>query len=39
MPDVQTADEAGIRILEASAWFALFAPANTPSTFIHRLTG
>lgn len=37
LPDVQTLKEAGIDGVEADAWFALFAPAQTPAPVIERL--
>lgn len=37
LPDVPTFAEAGVRDFEASAWFALFAPAGTPAAVVARL--
>lgn len=37
LPDIPTLQEAGIAGVEADAWFALFAPANTPAPAIERL--
>ena len=37
LPDVPTFKEAGIEGVEADAWFALFAPAQTPGAVIDRL--
>jgi tripartite-type tricarboxylate transporter receptor subunit TctC len=37
LPDVPTLKEAGIEGVEADAWFALFAPAQTPAPAIERL--
>jgi len=37
LPMVPTLAEAGVSGVEADAWFALFAPAKTPSTVIDRL--
>jgi tripartite-type tricarboxylate transporter receptor subunit TctC len=36
-PQVPTMQEAGIRDYEAVAWFALFAPAQTPGTVINKI--
>ena len=38
VPQVPTLQETGIRDFEAVAWFALFAPAQTPGLVINRLT-
>lgn len=37
LPDVPTVSEAGVTGYEASQWWALFAPANTPKAVIDRL--
>jgi tripartite-type tricarboxylate transporter receptor subunit TctC len=37
LPDVPTVDESGFPGLEASAWFALFAPAGTPGGIVKRI--
>jgi tripartite-type tricarboxylate transporter receptor subunit TctC len=37
LPDVQTVQEAGVRAFEASAWFALAAPAGTSMEIIDKL--
>ena len=37
LPDVQTVQEAGFKGFEASAWFALAAPAGTPNEIIDKL--
>jgi tripartite-type tricarboxylate transporter receptor subunit TctC len=37
LPNVPTLAEAGIPGVESDAWFALFAPARTPSATIERL--
>ena len=39
MPNVPTAAEAGMPKLDATSWFALFAPARTPQPVIDRLSG
>jgi tripartite-type tricarboxylate transporter receptor subunit TctC len=38
LKDVPTAAEAGFAKLDASSWFAMYAPANTPKPIIDRLT-
>jgi tripartite-type tricarboxylate transporter receptor subunit TctC len=38
LPDVPTAAEAGLPKLDASSWFAVFAPANTPKPVVDRLS-
>jgi tripartite-type tricarboxylate transporter receptor subunit TctC len=38
LPNVPTAAEAGLGKLDASSWFAVFAPAKTPQPIIERLT-
>lgn len=35
-PEIPTADEAGLRGFESTAWFGMFAPARTPSALIDR---
>src|SRR5262245_55325879 len=37
LPSVPTLKDAGVSDVEADAWFALFAPAKTPSTAIDRV--
>ena len=37
LPDVPTAAESGFPGFEASGWFALFAPAGTPSGIVARI--
>ena len=37
LPNLPTLAEAGVSGVEADAWFALFAPANTPAATIERL--
>lgn len=37
LPDIPTANEAGLPQFEASAWNALFAPKNTPQPIIAKL--
>jgi tripartite-type tricarboxylate transporter receptor subunit TctC len=37
LPNLPTLGEAGVAGVEADAWFALFAPAKTPTTAIDRL--
>ncbi len=37
VPQVPTMQEAGLPNYEAAAWFALFAPAQTPGTVINKL--
>jgi len=38
LPDVPTAAEASLPKLDATSWFAVFAPANTPKPVIDRLS-
>jgi tripartite-type tricarboxylate transporter receptor subunit TctC len=38
LPDVPTVAEAGMPKLDASSWFAVFAPANVPKPIIDRLS-
>jgi len=38
LPDVPTAEEAGIKGFNASIWYGLFVPAATPREIIARLT-
>ena len=38
LPNVPTATEAGLPRLDATSWFAVFAPAKTPQPIIDRLT-
>lgn len=37
LPDVPTVAEAGVAGYEASAWYALFAPAKTPAAIVDKL--
>jgi tripartite-type tricarboxylate transporter receptor subunit TctC len=37
LPDVETVQEAGFRGFEATAWYALAAPAGTPNEIIDKL--
>lgn len=37
LPDVPTAQEAGIRNFEMTLWLAVFAPAQTPQAIVNRL--
>lgn len=37
LPDVKTVQEAGVRGFEATAWYALAAPAGTPNEIIDKL--
>ena len=37
LPDVQTVKEAGFRTFEASAWYALAAPAGVPAEILGKL--
>lgn len=37
LPDLPTFDEAGLKGYEASAWYAMFAPAGTPRAVIAKL--
>ena len=37
LPDVPTVDESGFPGLEASAWFALFAPAGSPPGIVAKI--
>lgn len=39
LPEVPTTAEAGMAKLDATSWFAVFAPAKTPKLVIDRLTG
>ncbi|MDM0083516.1 tripartite tricarboxylate transporter substrate binding protein [Variovorax sp. J31P179] len=38
LPDVPTTAEAGLPNLDATSWFAVFAPARTPKPIIDKLT-
>jgi tripartite-type tricarboxylate transporter receptor subunit TctC len=38
LPDVPSADEAGLPGYEVSSWFGMFAPAKTPPSVIERLS-
>jgi tripartite-type tricarboxylate transporter receptor subunit TctC len=37
LPNVPTASEAGLKGFELDSWFALYAPAGTPSDIVQRL--
>jgi tripartite-type tricarboxylate transporter receptor subunit TctC len=37
LPDLPTAEEAGVPDYEASSWFGIVAPAGTPPTIVERL--
>jgi tripartite-type tricarboxylate transporter receptor subunit TctC len=39
LPNLPTLAEAGVPGVEADAWFALFAPAQTPAAIVERLYG
>ncbi len=39
LPDVPTFQEAGVKDFEATAWWAVFAPANLPAELTVRLRG
>jgi tripartite-type tricarboxylate transporter receptor subunit TctC len=39
LPNVPTTAEAGLPKLDATSWFAVFAPAKTPKAVIDRLAG
>ena len=38
MPDLPTADEAGLKGFEVSAWHGIYAPKGTPDAVVHRLS-
>jgi len=38
IPDLPTMAEAGVKGYEASTWFALFAPADTPQEIVDKLS-
>ncbi|MBN8991616.1 MAG: tripartite tricarboxylate transporter substrate binding protein [Rhizobiales bacterium] len=38
LPDVPTFDEAGLPGFEASSWFGVLAPANTPADIVTKMT-
>ena len=38
LPDVPTTAEAGLPKLDATSWFAVFAPARTPKPIVDKLT-
>jgi tripartite-type tricarboxylate transporter receptor subunit TctC len=38
LPDVPTTAEAGLPNLDATSWFAVFAPARTPKPIVDKLT-
>lgn len=37
MPDIPTLQEAGVKDFDATIWFAVFAPGNTPAPIVARL--
>jgi tripartite-type tricarboxylate transporter receptor subunit TctC len=37
LPDVPTLSEAGVKGLEATSWYGVFAPARTPRAIVERL--
>jgi tripartite-type tricarboxylate transporter receptor subunit TctC len=37
LPDVPTMEEAGVKGVEMSAWYGVYAPANTPKAVIDKL--
>jgi tripartite-type tricarboxylate transporter receptor subunit TctC len=37
LPDVPTADEAGVKGFEAATWFAIYAPAKTPKDIADKV--
>jgi tripartite-type tricarboxylate transporter receptor subunit TctC len=37
LPQVPTLDESGLKGFEATTWFGLLAPANTPKLIVTRL--
>lgn len=39
IPDVPTAQEAGLKGYEVSTWYALFAPKGTPQPIVDRMIG
>ncbi|MEO8120259.1 MAG: tripartite tricarboxylate transporter substrate binding protein [Rhodoferax sp.] len=39
LPDVPTTAEAGLPKLDATSWFAVFAPAKTPKPIVDQLSG
>ncbi|WP_026363074.1 tripartite tricarboxylate transporter substrate-binding protein [Methylopila sp. M107] len=39
LPDVPTADEAGLKGFEMSAWHGIYAPKGTPDAIIAKLSG
>jgi len=39
LPDVPTADEAGLTKFEVTTWYGILAPAGTPRTVVVRLNG
>ena len=39
LPDVPTTAEAGLPKLDATSWFAVFAPAKTPKAVVDKLSG
>ncbi len=39
LPDVPTTAEAGLPKLDATSWFAVFAPVKTPKAVVDRLAG
>ena len=39
LPDLPTADEAGLKGFEVGVWHGVFAPKGTPSAIVQRLSG
>ncbi|MBI4203671.1 MAG: tripartite tricarboxylate transporter substrate binding protein [Betaproteobacteria bacterium] len=39
LPDVPTAQEAGLKNFDTSIWFAFYVPARTPKTIVSKLHG
>jgi tripartite-type tricarboxylate transporter receptor subunit TctC len=38
VPDVPTAEEAGVKGYEVATWYALWAPKGTPADIVERMT-
>jgi tripartite-type tricarboxylate transporter receptor subunit TctC len=38
LPDTPTIDEAGVRGFDVSSWYAIFAPARTPSDVVRKIS-
>jgi tripartite-type tricarboxylate transporter receptor subunit TctC len=39
LPDLPTADEAGLKGFEVAVWHGVFAPKGTPPAIVHKLSG